>query len=294
LKDGYEGVSLSYINFHVWRASVMPVSSNRVFPNIFKAFYDIINSRIPDPIASSRNSGSSRQWVFSSYPEADLDDNRVKLPLIVIEPADMDTEPFTVVKKKGNIDLAIRCYDTRMDRADSLLANVFSVLDDQIWTLKNYYNIHFLQLTSTDTEWYYHEGTRVHVRVAKYSCMWTYLSGLAKTSISAGTDLGSAGQIFKEGEGWIVSQGHIREIQNATTDSISAIKASYPEVIFSDGGVKQYSLQTVLSTASIEMSSLSTIDAAATIMKIAQTPIDSGSYVSKSGDVYISSDAEIV
>jgi len=158
------------------------VSSNKVYSDLFKIFYDIFNTYMADPASEPRNPGSSRQFIFSSYPEADIDENRVKYPLIIIEPADMKNEPFTQVKKKATIDLDIKCYDTRMDKTDSMISNVFAIMDDQIWNLKNKQNIHFLQLTGTDTTWDWHNGQRVHCRKATYSMVWIYTSGLAKGS----------------------------------------------------------------------------------------------------------------
>ena len=171
-------MSLSLLQ--VERYLIMAVSPNSVFSNVFKAFYDVLNSKIADPVPNTRQADQSAQWIYSSYPEADLDENRIHLPLMIIEPADISTLPFTQIKKRGTVDVAIKCYDTRLERADSILNKVFAVLDDNIWYFKNQQGLHFMQLTGTATDWYYQGGTRVHVRSANYSMQYFYNSGLGK------------------------------------------------------------------------------------------------------------------
>jgi hypothetical protein len=167
---------VSFSNLPV-EALVMAVSPNSILPNVFKTFYDLISENYPDPSTTARNP-SCTQFIFSSYPEADIDDNRVKFPLIIIEPADMKNEPFTQTKKKSDIDLTIRCFDTRMEMADKMLNRILTILDSNIWYLKNQKNLHYLTVDNTDTDWYYRQGTRVHIRYADISMQYIYPSGL--------------------------------------------------------------------------------------------------------------------
>jgi len=159
----------------------MSVTQTNVFPDVFRTFYDLINSYVADPL--DRN----KQWIFSSFPEEDIAEGKVKYPIIIIEPADMAWETLTMLKNWNMIELTLNAYSTRLDQADSLLAQINSTLDAQRNNLKCEANIHFLKLERTSTDFSMMGGTRTHVRTAMYSMRNPFVTGLAKVSRSTTT-----------------------------------------------------------------------------------------------------------
>ncbi len=153
----------------------MAVTNINVFSDVYAIFYNLINTYVPDP--SSRN----KQWIFSSFPEEDLANNKLTFPIIIIEPADGGTL-VRVTQTKSKMPLAIRIniYSTRMIQADSLLCNINAVIDNNRLTLKYTEGLDFVILEGTDTDFDIRGGTRAHVRSASYSMQFIYKDGLSK------------------------------------------------------------------------------------------------------------------
>ena len=159
----------------------MSVTQTNVFPDVFRTFYDLINSYVPDPL--DRN----KQWIFSSFPEEDIAEGKVKYPILIIEPAEMAWESLTMLKAWNMIDMTFNAYSTKLDEADRLLTQINSTLDGQRNNLKCDANIHFLTLIRTSTDFQMKGGTRAHSRTAMYSMRNPFVTGLAKVSRSQTT-----------------------------------------------------------------------------------------------------------
>ena len=165
----------------------MAINQHTVFSNVFTVFYNLLNTNVVDP--SSRG----KQWIYSSFPEEDISNDKVKYPIIIIEPANMSWEQFTQTKSWNMIDLTIEAYSKMMDQADSLLGQINSTLDHFKWDLKVDEKIDFLNLTATDTDFTLRGGTRAHIRSATYNMRNAFRSGLAK--LSRFNTINSNGQI---------------------------------------------------------------------------------------------------
>ena len=156
----------------------MTLNQHTIFSNVFTVFYNLLNKNVVDP--SSRN----KQWIFSSFPEEDISADKIKYPIIIIEPPDMAWEQFTQTKSKNLIEVRFSAFSTRMDQADSILNQINATMDHFKWDLKVDEGIDFLNLASTDTDFTLRGGTRAHERLATYTMENIFRSGLAKLSRS--------------------------------------------------------------------------------------------------------------
>jgi len=154
----------------------MPVNSVSIFSDVYRVFYNLINNHISDP--SSRNI----QWIFSSTPERELAENKLKYPIIIIEPVDANSwTRLTMTKTEMPLSINISAYSTRMVQADSLLNQIVAVIDaNRLVTLKGDEGLHNLNLDSTSTDFDLRGGTRAHVRTANYSFDYIFKDGLSK------------------------------------------------------------------------------------------------------------------
>jgi len=153
----------------------MAIESISIFSDVYRVFYNLINNNIPDP--SSRN----KQWVFSEFPEQDLAENKLKYPIIIIEPADASSwTRLTMTKTVMPLTISISAYSSRMVQADTLLCNIVSVIDSNRLLLKGDEGLNFLMLEDTDTDFELRGGTRAHIRTASYSFEYTFKDGLSK------------------------------------------------------------------------------------------------------------------
>lgn len=152
----------------------MAVSQPTVFPDVFKTFYTLLNTYVPDPL--DRKS----QWIFSSNPYEDLDEGKIKFPVIVIEPVNMNWGILTITKKWNVMSLKISAFSTQMAQADQLLSKICYVVNYFALNLKYESGLDFVMLTDTSAEYDLYGGTRVHVRNAGFSMRNAFKSGIGK------------------------------------------------------------------------------------------------------------------
>jgi hypothetical protein len=114
-------------------------------------------------------------------PEREIAENKIKYPIIIIEPVDASSwTRLTMTKTTMPLDITISAYSTRMVQADSLLNQIVSVIDANRQSLKWDEGLHFLNLDNTSTDFDLRGGTRAHVRVANYSFEYIFKDGLSK------------------------------------------------------------------------------------------------------------------
>jgi len=153
----------------------MVVKNISVFSDVYRVFYNLINSNVSDP--SSRN----KQWIFSSFPMQDLANSKLTYPIIIIEPADGSTwVRLTQTKTKMPLAIRINAYSTQMVQADSMLCDINAVIDNNRYELKYDEGLDFVTLEGTDTDFDLRGGTRAHVRSAEYSMQFIFKDGLSK------------------------------------------------------------------------------------------------------------------
>jgi hypothetical protein len=152
----------------------MTLPQSKIFSDVFSAFYNTLNSHVTDPL--SRDS----QWIFSSFPEEDISKQKVKYPVIIIEPAKMTWETFTQTKNWNMIEMSFSAYSLQMIQADSLLDQINDAIDHYRNDLKNTYNLSFIKLTGTDTDFTLRGAARAHIRSVTYTMQRAFTTGLAK------------------------------------------------------------------------------------------------------------------
>jgi CII-binding regulator of phage lambda lysogenization HflD len=152
----------------------MGVTQPSVFPDVFKAFYNLLNTYISDPL------DRTTQWIFSSNPYEDLEEGKVKFPILIIEPADMSWEIFTITKKWNVIKLRISAYSTQMAQADQLLSKIAYTINYFALNLKYEQGLDFVLLTETETNFELFGGTRSHIRTGTFSMRNAWASGIGK------------------------------------------------------------------------------------------------------------------
>jgi hypothetical protein len=133
-------------------------------------------------------------YTGNSYPEQDLAENKLKYPVIIIEPVDASSwTRLTMDKTTMPLSISISAYSTRMIQADELLCQIASVIDSNRATLKWDEGLHFLNLQDTTTDFDLRGGTRAHVRSATYTFDYIFKDGLSKETASK--TINSAGEI---------------------------------------------------------------------------------------------------
>jgi len=119
-------------------------------------------------------------FTGNSFPEEDLIDKKVKYPVIIIEPAKMTWETFTQTKNWNMIEISISAYSLQMIQADSLLNQINDAINSYRNDLKNTYNLSFIKLTGTDTDFTLRGAARAHIRSVTYTMQRAFTTGLAK------------------------------------------------------------------------------------------------------------------
>jgi hypothetical protein len=163
----------------------MSVTQINLPKDVFTIFYNLIDDNIPDPLNRSK-------WIFASFPEEDIAEGKVKYPIITIDPIDIVKEPFTVIKKKNNINITFTAYHTNIEGADSFLGKINFFIDHYLNYLKSQ-GLDFVKLEGTDTGFDLRGGTRAHSRSSKWSMVNYYVSGLGK--VTKTTEINSGGYI---------------------------------------------------------------------------------------------------
>ena len=165
----------------------MAVSPNRLFSSIFSTMYNLFNTYVTDPASSNRNtSRGSSKWIFASFPDADIQDSKIKYPLIVIDPIDTSYEDWTLTKNKVTITFTFSIYSLTMQQADEILDDCVAIIDSQRTYLRDF-SLRQVTLMNTSTDFLTHGGARVHVRTATYNMTYYFTSGIAKHELTAPT-----------------------------------------------------------------------------------------------------------
>lgn len=153
------------------------INQTTVFSDVFRAFLTLLNNHIVDPISSTRKTS---KWIFSSYPDADIMEGVVKYPIIIIEPAEMSWDDFTLTRKWNMITVVIDVYSTSSEQADNLLQQINATIDQNLTNLRDSYMLRKIMLTNTDSNYIIHGGTKVHIRSATYTMRNAFTSGITK------------------------------------------------------------------------------------------------------------------
>ena len=159
---------------------VMSVTPSTLFSNIFTAFYNRLTADLVDPI--TRNYGSTR-WIFSSFPNVDIESGKISYPIIIIEPVNGSFEPWTLTKNVMRGTVNITAYSTSAAQADNLLDQIQTSIESHRRTLKSEEGLGSVLPTSTDTDWIMHGETKIHFRNISYQFTKRFSSGIAMTEI---------------------------------------------------------------------------------------------------------------
>ena len=124
----------------------MAIKEYVVFSDMFSVFYNLLNTYVVDPLSRGK------QWIFSSFPEEDISEGKVKYPILIIEPPNMSWTQFTQTKSTNTTEIVFSAFSTRMEQADSLLNQINSAIESHKWDLKVDEGIDFLNLNATDTD----------------------------------------------------------------------------------------------------------------------------------------------
>ena len=159
----------------------MAVAPTTLFSSTFSIVYNLINNYVTDPIASTRNTSPSTKWIFSAFPQADIEAEKIKYPILVIDPIDAVWEDWTFTKNQTEITIDITIYSTNASQLDSIFDSVNAVMDGQRQYLLAQ-GLHNIKLGSTSTDFVMHGGTRVHFRSATFMARYYFSHGLSKTT----------------------------------------------------------------------------------------------------------------
>ena len=163
----------------------MAVAPTQIFSGVFSVVYNLINSYVTDPNASTRNqTQGSTKWVFSAFPDADIENAKIKYPIIVIEPANASWTNWTLTKNIAPIIISFTVYATNMSVADGIFDQCNAVMDSQRTYLCSQ-GLHEVLLNLTDSDFVMRGGTRVHFRNATYNAVYRFSSGIAKSTHSS-------------------------------------------------------------------------------------------------------------
>ena len=161
----------------------MAVAPTTLFSSSFSVIYNLINNNVTDPIASTKNTSPSTKWVFSAYPDADIEAKKIKYPIIIIDPIDIVWENFTFSKNMAGMLINITIYSNTASQLDTIFDSINAVMNGQRPYLKAQ-GITEVKLDSSSTDFVMHSGTRVHFRNSTFSGKYYFSSGLSKTTLS--------------------------------------------------------------------------------------------------------------
>lgn len=157
----------------------MVVNPTTIFEDTFNAFRSKINSYVTDP--NSRGS----QWIFSAYPDEDIEEGKIKYPIIIVDPVSVNSqEKFTLTKNRLPMTIGITVYSNKLQEADQLLQQIVSVIDSKLLDFKFTDGLSFVTLEDTDTDFDTHGGRTIHLRSATYACEYFYPSGISRVTKS--------------------------------------------------------------------------------------------------------------
>jgi len=155
--------------------TIMAVNPTTIFEDTFNAFRSKINSNVTDP--SSRGS----QWIFSAFPDEDIREDKIKYPIIIIDPVAVNSQSkLTLTKKNIPMTITITVYSAKMQEADQLLQQIVSVIDSKLCDFKYSDGLNFVMLEDTDTDFVTHGSRSIHLRSASYGCIFAYTSGISR------------------------------------------------------------------------------------------------------------------
>jgi len=148
------------------------ISRRRIPTDTYQKFYNLLSVQLTDPLSRS----GPTKWIFSSYPEEDILEGAITYPIIIIEPADMLSEPHTQTKDKAMLNVGIEVHSNKMIQADQILTQLISILDNFREDLKDQ-GLDKIQLENTSTDFHLQGGSRVHVRMVNYNMQHIFISG---------------------------------------------------------------------------------------------------------------------
>ena len=147
----------------------MSVTQKTLNSDIFSIFYNMLDSKLTDPLSSSRN-----KWIFSVFPESNI--NTIGYPIIIISPADTRHDYFTIAQKKDIITIRIEVYATAMVTADELLSDINFEIENYIPDLRCN-NLFDIMQGETYTSFETRGGTRAHIRGTIWNMKMTFPKG---------------------------------------------------------------------------------------------------------------------
>ena len=162
----------------------MSVTPSTLFSNIFTSFYNRLTADLIDPISSSRNlTNQSTRWIFSSYPDADIEAGKIKYPIVIIEPVNGKFDNWTLTKNVMAGAASITVYSTSAAQADNLLDQIQTSIDGHRHNFRIDDGLGSVLPTGTDSDWIMHGETKVHFRNIRYQFTYRFSSGVAMTEI---------------------------------------------------------------------------------------------------------------
>ncbi len=118
------------------------VSKLKLFSSAYKAFYNCINTYVPNPHSAGTH------WIYPSEPLNKLS-NSDAYPMIIIEGPDFDTEAETLKEDKYNGEMVITVLTTSRKSTDELAESVWYAIETRQDTYFLPLNIEDIELTNT-------------------------------------------------------------------------------------------------------------------------------------------------
>jgi len=160
----------------------MSVTPSTLFSNIFTAFYNRLTADLIDPVSRNQSNQSTR-WIFSSFPDADIDAGKIKYPLIIIEPINGKFDNWTLTKNVMAGSVNITVYSTSAAQADNLLDQIQTSIDGHRRNFRSDDGLGSVLPTGTDSDWTMRGSTKIHFRNINYQFTKRFSSGVALTEI---------------------------------------------------------------------------------------------------------------
>ncbi|KKM80819.1 hypothetical protein LCGC14_1335950 [marine sediment metagenome] len=150
------------------------IAKASILKDTWETFYDRVNTQVTS-VTTDTSDVFTIQTYTSSFPDKKIDD-KDSYPIIIVNPTNIDWDPFTFTKKWVNGTVEIEIYCTNSEACDMFLDAIVNTIEtyrSDLWENK----VYFVDLESTDSESVPRGGFKIHIR----RCIFSFRLAITKT-----------------------------------------------------------------------------------------------------------------
>ena len=145
---------------------VVSISKASILKDTWETFYDRLSTDVTN-ITTDASDVFTIQTYTSSFPDKVID-NKSSYPILIVNPVNVEWEPFSLTKKWVNGTIELEIYVTNSEAADMFLDAMIESIETYRDTLSDN-KMTFVDLDSTDSDSVMRNGFKLHVRRCVFS-----------------------------------------------------------------------------------------------------------------------------